>query len=143
MTPQEQGFETRCVHAGISKGAKNGNHPIQPSIVQSTIFDLGSAETAEANFSGERDGYAYSRFGNPTVRQLAQAVAELEGGKEAVVTSSGNAATLFAAAACMEGRSGSLVTHRDVYGGSFELVRILTETETAAESPTGCVSSLV
>ena len=128
MTPQEQGIETRCVHAGVSDGARAGNLPIQPSVVQSTIFDLGASEDAEAIFAGQRAGYAYSRFGNPTVSQLAKAVAALEGGEEALVTSSGNAATLFAVAACMDGRSGPLVTHRDVYGGSFELVRILTET---------------
>ena len=93
--------------------------------MQSTIFDLGTSDDAEAIFSGARKGYAYSRFGNPSVEGLAEMIAEMEGGAEALITSSGNAAVLCAVMARLEGRDGPLVTHHDVYGGSFELLRIL------------------
>jgi cystathionine beta-lyase/cystathionine gamma-synthase len=93
--------------------------------VQSTVFELGTAEDAEAIFSGARKGYAYSRFGNPSVESLAEMLADIEGGAGALVTSSGNAATLCAVTASLEGRAGSLVTHHDIYGGSSELFRIL------------------
>lgn len=101
------------------------NEPVQPSIVQSAIFDLGGAEEAEAIFSGARKGYAYSRFGNPTVDVLARTLADLEGGAEALVVSSGNAAVLCAITTALHERTGPLVTHPDIYGGSFELLRIL------------------
>jgi cystathionine beta-lyase/cystathionine gamma-synthase len=93
--------------------------------VQSAIFNLGGADDADSIFSGRRPGYAYSRFGNPTVDALARTLADLEGGAEALVTSSGNAAVLCAVTAALHGRSGPVVTHHDVYGGSFELLRIL------------------
>jgi methionine-gamma-lyase len=93
--------------------------------VQSAIFDLGGTDDAEAIFSGERKGYAYSRFGNPTVDALARTLATLEGGAGALVTSSGNAAVLCAVTAALHGRSGPLVTHNDIYGGSFELLHVL------------------
>lgn len=115
---------TRCAHAGAQRTGA-GNEPVQPPIVQSAIFDLGSSADADAIFSGERKGYAYSRFGNPTVEALARALADLEGGAEALVTSSGNAALLCAVTCALHERSGPLVTHRDIYGGSFELLRIL------------------
>ncbi len=122
----DPGLATRCVHGGRARqadGAANG--PVQPSIVQSAIFDLGSSAEAEAIFSGAQPGHAYTRFGNPTVAQLAEVIAGLEGGAGALVTSSGNAAVLCAVTTAMTGRTGPLVTHRDIYGGSFELLRIL------------------
>jgi len=117
---------TRCAHGGVPpRGTGAANQPVQPPIVQSTIFDLGSSADAEAIFSGKQKGYAYSRFGNPSVEALAEAVADMEGGAEALVTSSGNAAVLCAVTAALEGRAGPLVTHHDVYGGTAELLGIL------------------
>ena len=117
---------TRCAHAGASRrGTDGANLPFQQPIAQSTIFGLGTSTEAEAIFSGARPGYAYSRFGNPSVDALAEALAGMEGGAGALVTSSGNAAVLCAVTAAMEGRDGPLVTHQDIYGGSFELFRIL------------------
>ena len=115
---------TRCAHGGASRRGPGGaNEPFQRPIVQSTIFDLGTSTEAEAIFSGARKGYAYSRFGNPSVDGLAEMIADMEGGAEALVTSSGNAAVLCAVTAGLEGRDGPLVTHHDIYGGSFELLR--------------------
>ena len=129
MKPETPGIATRCAHAGARRSDESGeNPPFQPAIVQSTIFDLGSSADAEAIFAGERPGYAYSRFGNPTVERLAEAIAGLEGGAGALVTSSGNAATLCAVVAALEGRTGPLVTHEGIYGGSFELMQILSST---------------
>src|SRR4051794_14250701 len=119
MSATPHRFATRCVHAGAKPRDRGSNDPIQPPIVQSAIFDLGSSADAEAIFSGTRTGYAYSRFGNPTVDSLARALADLEGGAEALITSSGNAALLCAVTAALDGRSGPLVTHKDIYGGSF------------------------
>jgi cystathionine gamma-synthase len=119
-------FATRCARAGTLGRAETANEPVQPPIVQSAIFDLGGTDEAEAIFAGTRKGYAYSRFGNPTVEMLARTLADLEGGADALVTSSGNAAVLCAITAALEGRSGPLVTHHDIYGGSFELLKILT-----------------
>ena len=118
-------FATRCAHAGAKRTGGGENEPIQPPVVQSAIFDLGSSADADAIFSGARKGYSYSRFGNPTVDALARAVADLEGGAEALVTSSGNAALMCAVTCALHDRHGSLVTHQDIYGGSFELLRIL------------------
>lgn len=118
-------FATQCARAGTKRNGGDKNAPVHPPIVQSAIFDLGGTADAEAIFSGARKGYAYSRFGNPTVDALGRTLAELEGGAEALVTSSGNAALLTAVTCALHGRSGPLVTHHDIYGGSFELLRIM------------------
>lgn len=117
-------IETICAHAG-SGSSETTNAPFQAPIAQSSLFRLGSSAEAEAIFSGETPGYAYSRFGNPSVDVLARCLAELEGGSDALVTSSGNAAVLCAVTAAMASRSGPLVTHPGLYGGSFELLHLL------------------
>src|ERR1039458_6070616 len=95
---------TRCAHGGaIRRGPGGPNEPFQRPIAQSTIFDLGTSAEAEAIFSGARKGYAYSRFGNPSVDTLAEVLADIEGGAGALVTSSGNAAVLCAVTAGLEG----------------------------------------
>ncbi len=128
MSAALPGIATRCAHAGARRREVDGaNAPFQPAIAQSTIFDLGSAADAEAIFSGARPGYAYSRFGNPTVDVLAETIAGLEGGAGALITSSGNAAVLCAVTAALEGRTGPLIAHQDIYGGSFELIQILSD----------------
>ena len=125
MNPASRRLATRCAHAGASpRGPEAANEPFQRPIAQSTIFGLGTSEEAEAIFSGARPGYSYSRFGNPSVDALAEVISDLEGGAGSLITSSGNAAVLCAVTAALEGRTGPLVTHHDIYGGSFELLRI-------------------
>lgn len=97
------------------------------AIAQTTMFHLGDSASAEEIFSGARAGHAYTRFSNPNTESLAAAIAALEGGAGALVTSSGNAAVLCAVTAAMADRDGPLVTHGDIYGGSFELMKILRE----------------
>ncbi len=128
MSHFPHGLHTRCAHAGARRRGEAANAPFQAPVVQSTIFDLGSSAEAEAIFAGDRPGFAYSRFGNPTVERLAEAIADLEGGSGALVTSSGNAAVLCAVAAALAGRDGPLLTHPGIYGGSYELCRILADT---------------
>ncbi|MEZ5445587.1 MAG: aminotransferase class I/II-fold pyridoxal phosphate-dependent enzyme [Gammaproteobacteria bacterium] len=116
-------IETICAHLGSDyAGAELG--PFQTPIVQSTLFHLGTSAQAEELFAGKRKGYAYSRFGNPTVEVLAQAYAALEGGAEALVTSSGNAAVHCALSIALRGRGGPIVAPQDLYGGSVELLRV-------------------
>jgi cystathionine beta-lyase/cystathionine gamma-synthase len=125
MSTVPRRFATRCARAGAKQTGGGENEPVQPAIVQSAIFDLGSSAQADAIFSGTRKGYAYSRFGNPTVDALSRALADLEDGAAALVTSSGNGALLCAVTCALYERQGPLVTHQDIYGGSYELLRIL------------------
>ncbi len=120
-------IDTRCAHAG-SNIEDGTNPPFQAAIAQTSLFRLGTSVAAEAIFSGNSPGFAYTRFGNPTVDHFAECIAELEGGSNALITSSGNAAVLCAVTAAISGRSGPLVTHPGIYGGSFELLRLLAET---------------
>ena len=59
--------ESLVVHAGVDK---NEHRAVVPPIYQTSTFAFDSAEQGAALFSGEREGYIYSRMGNPTVRGL-------------------------------------------------------------------------
>lgn len=127
MNSGNHSLATRCAHVGVPRAGsgRNANQPVVPPIVQSTLFDLGTVDSAEALFAGAQPGYAYTRFGNPTVARLAEELGSLEGGAGALITASGNAATLCAVTCGLRGRDGPLVTHPDIYGGTAELLEIL------------------
>lgn len=52
---------------------------------------MDSADGA-TKFAWEKDGYVYTRMGNPTISVFEQRMAMLEGGVGAVATASGHAA---------------------------------------------------
>jgi len=80
------GISSKLVHAG-HKTDPTGS--VNVPIYQTATFAFRSAAHGAALFSGEQDGFIYTRIGNPTVRALEDAVAELENGCGGVATSSG------------------------------------------------------
>lgn len=68
---------------------------------------------------GEKRQYDYTRSGNPTRDALADALAELEGGAGAVVTSSGMAALTLLTQLLEPGDV--IIAPHDCYGGTFRL----------------------
>lgn len=80
-------FDTRAIHAGYRRDTDYG--ALATPIYQTSTFTFTSADHAMQVFSGAMPGYDYSRAGNPTVRVFEEKIAELEGGEDAVSTSSG------------------------------------------------------
>jgi len=101
---------TRAVRAGIDCDTAYG--AVTPPIVLSTNFTF-------AGFNDKRK-YDYSRSGNPTRDQLAEALAELEGGAGGVTTSTGMSAIALVLNAVLKPGDRLLVPH-DCYGGSWRL----------------------
>jgi cystathionine beta-lyase/cystathionine gamma-synthase len=80
------------------------NPPLVAPIYQSVKFTFDSLDAAQRHSRGERDGYAYSRIDNPTLKQLELTLAALQGRTDCVLTSSGVAATgLAMQALCKQG----------------------------------------
>jgi cystathionine gamma-synthase len=105
---------TQAVRAGIDRDTAYG--AVTPPLVLSSNFSF-------AGF-GEKRRYDYTRSGNPTRDLLAEALAELEGGAGAVVTSTGmSAITLLLHALLKPGER--LVVPHDAYGGSWRLFNAL------------------
>jgi cystathionine gamma-synthase len=105
---------TRAVRAGIDADAQYG--AVVPPIYLSTNF-------AYDGYNAPRSQYDYTRSGNPTRDQLAEALADLEGGAGAVVTCTGLAAVTLILATLPSG-SRVLAPH-DCYGGTHRLLAAL------------------
>lgn len=90
-------------------------------IYQTSAFVVPSCEEGAMRFSGEQQGYYYSRMGNPTLTALEERLALLEGGGDAVVTSSGmGAVAVVIWTFCKQGSH--IIADCTLYGGTYELL---------------------
>jgi len=112
MKLDKAGFMTRQVHAG------EFNDPLGSATVpiyQTSTFKFKNADHGAACFSGESDGYIYTRLGNPTIDALEDAVANLEGGFAGIATSSGMSAITTVYLTFL-GAGKHIVSHNALYG---------------------------
>lgn len=115
---ENKGFSTRAIHAGNVPDPRTGAVSV-PIFATSTY--------AQDGVGNLRDGFEYSRTGNPTRRALEENLAALEGGLFGRAFSSGMAATDAALRSLL--RPGDhLVIPNDAYGGTFRLIdKVLTQ----------------
>ncbi len=69
------GMSTLAVHVG------EGQDPLHAHVTpiyQTSTFSFPDVATGAALFAGEREGYVYTRVGNPNVKHLARKIAALE-----------------------------------------------------------------
>ncbi len=109
--------ETKCLHAGYTPS--NGQPRVVP-IVQSTTYVYDTTEQIGDLFNLPIN-YMYSRFANPTCDAVEQKIAALEGGVGAMLTSSGQAATLISVLNLC-GAGDSIVASGMIYGGTVNLL---------------------
>ena len=110
-------IDTKCIHAGYHPG--NGEPRVLP-IVQSTTFRYETSEAMGRLFDLDDNGFFYTRLGNPTLDAVEQKIAALEGGVGAMLTSSGQAASMMAVInICHAGDH--VVSSSAIYGGTFNL----------------------
>lgn len=112
-------IETKCLHSGYTP--KNGEPRVVP-IVQSTTYCFDSTEHIARLFDLPVE-YMYSRFANPTCDAVEKKIVELEGGVGAMLTSSGQAASLFSILnICSAGDS--FIAASTIYGGTVNLFAV-------------------
>lgn len=100
---------TRAVRAALESDTQHG--AVVPPLHLSSTFSF--------KRFGEKRTYDYTRSGNPTRDALGEAIAALEGGAGAVVTSSGMAAVHLACQ--LLSQDDLLIAPHDCYGGSYRL----------------------
>ncbi|WP_136518759.1 MULTISPECIES: cystathionine gamma-synthase [Cellulomonas] len=106
------GFSTRAIHAGQDPEARTG--AVVPPIHQVSTYK-------QDGVGGLREGYEYSRSGNPTRHALEEALAAAEGGAAAFAFASGLAAEDALLRSVL--RPGDhLVIGNDAYGGTYRLI---------------------
>ena len=111
--------ETKCLHAGYQP--ENGGPRVVP-IVQSTTYVFDSTEHIGALFDMPT-AHMYSRFSNPTCEAVEKKIAALEVGVGAMLTSSGQAASLLSILnVCNAGDS--FISTSTIYGGTVNLFAV-------------------
>jgi cystathionine gamma-synthase/methionine-gamma-lyase len=115
------GINTQLVHAG-ERGTPPQGKPVSNPIYASATFTYDSMAEVDQVFSGEKQGYIYSRYGNPTVAALEEAVRVLEEGAAACAYSTGMAALHAAIFACELSPGATILASQDLYGATTDLL---------------------
>src|SRR5215213_6586685 len=117
----EFSIATQLVHAGERRAAPVGVPAATPIYATST-FVYGRMEDVDRVVEGEESDFVYSRYGNPTVAALEEAIAAIENGKFAFAFGSGMAALHAALLACELAPGAVVLASQDLYGASLELL---------------------
>src|SRR5215213_1559095 len=118
-----QGFGSAAVHAGHQKDPRYAH---QTPIYASSTYVYDTAEQGMKRFSGQEEGYIYSRWGNPTATEAEERITALETFNlsveaKGILHASGMAAisTLFLSNLK---QGDKVLTHYSLYGGSDEII---------------------
>src|SRR5256712_3994627 len=128
---RETYFGRRCGHRPVSRrrGARtravHGPHrrepgPIVTPIYASSTWALASARQGADFAIATAPPEYYTRWGNPTLRELEDALADLEGGARGLVTGSGMGAIASAIFSCVEGGN-HVVAGPSLYAATTEI----------------------
>jgi O-acetylhomoserine (thiol)-lyase len=115
-------FATKAVHGGWKSDPATGSFGLPMYVTAGYRFE--DQEHAMRLFNMEEEGHLYSRISNPTVEVFEKAVAQCEGGVDAVATSSGQAA-LTHLLLCLCSAGDHVVVATKSYGGTVTLVKNL------------------
>jgi methionine-gamma-lyase len=118
-----KGFGSAAIHAGH---VQDSLYSHQTPIYASSTFVFDTAEQGMRRFSGQEEGYLYSRWGNPTFTEAEQKITALETLQlnieaKGILHASGMAAisTLFLSNLK---KGDKVLTHFSLYGGSDEIL---------------------
>jgi O-acetylhomoserine (thiol)-lyase len=114
------GFDTDQVHAGASPESAFGSRITPIYLSAGFVFD--DFDQAEARFGGADPGYVYSRNSNPSFRAVESRVAALEGGTDAILVASGQAAATVALLGVLQAGD-HLLSGPSIYEGTRSLFR--------------------
>ncbi|HHY34978.1 MAG TPA: methionine gamma-lyase [Firmicutes bacterium] len=115
MDKDQMHFETKVMHVGHEPDPYTGS--ITTPIYQTSTFVFPNVDEGAARFRGEREGYIYTRLGNPTVAALERCVSALEGAEKGLAFASGMAAISALFLAIL--KSGDhVIADRCIYGST-------------------------
>ncbi len=114
---KERGFNTTAIHEGHEDFCPDA---MSTPIYQTVAYPYTDAKEAAAIFTGEKPGFTYGRWDNPTVQVFEKRMAALERTEAALATSSGMAAILTLSHHLLKAGD-EFVSSNRVYGGTFGL----------------------
>jgi cystathionine beta-lyase/cystathionine gamma-synthase len=115
-------ISTELVHAGEPASAPAGQ-PTSLPIYASATYTYESMTEIDQVFAGDKAGFIYTRYGNPTVNAFAEAMRVAEDGVTACAYSSGMAALHAALFACELSPGAVVLASQDLYGATTNLLQ--------------------
>lgn len=109
---------TKLVRGGLDR---SHHGETSEAIYLNSGFTYDSAETVAARFSGDNEGYVYSRYGNPTVSVFEERLSLLEGSEACYGLASGMAA-VFGALTCHLKAGDHIVAAESLFGSCYQVV---------------------
>ena len=119
--PDHLDIATQLVHAGERRAPPTGR-PTSTPIYASATYTYKSMEEIDQVFAGEKPDYIYTRYGNPTLAALENAMRTIEEGATACAYSSGMAALHAALLACELSPGATVLASQDLYGATTNLL---------------------
>lgn len=113
-----RGQGTKAVHG--AKDPRPG--PLTTPIAQTATFTFASSAEMRRYLEGDEGLYLYTRYENPTLRELEATLAALEGGEAGLVFASGMAASTTALLSLLK-TGDEVIASAALYGGTTKLIR--------------------
>jgi cystathionine beta-lyase/cystathionine gamma-synthase len=120
----QQDIRTKLVHAGERRGLP-GAQPVATPIYASATFTYDTMAEMDQVFAGEKQGFVYTRYGNPTTAALEEAMRAVEEGATACAYATGMAAVHAALLACDLKSGSTVLASQDVYGATTNLLNTI------------------
>ncbi len=117
-----KGRATELIHAG--EAGLGDAVPLTTPIYETSTFVFENAKEVVAYNEGRSSKYLYSRYANPTIVSVERKLAALESAEEALLFSSGQAATTTILMAHMKAGD-EIVCSAAIYGGTLHLLHDL------------------
>lgn len=112
---------TKLVHSGERRALPDAM-PVSTPIYATATFTYESMQEIDDVFGGQKQGFIYTRYGNPTTAALEEAVRDIEEGAIACAYSTGMAAVHAALIACDLRAGSTVLASQDVYGATTGLL---------------------
>ncbi len=110
---------TRAIHG---KECYPYTGPVSQPIYQTSTYRFENSRYPIRYARGDRDVYVYTRYHNPTVKNVEEKIALMEGGEEAALFTSGMAAISTAILSVVHAGD-EIVSTQALYGGTYRFFR--------------------
>lgn len=119
MTGRKLGISTLAIHGEIKESKYRS---VVYPIYQSSTFAVKRSDDYDRFVRGDEDFYIYSRYGNPTVREVEKRICAVESGEDAIIFSSGMSAIASTALSLLESGD-EIIALSSIYGVTYRFFR--------------------
>ena len=121
ITPPAAAPSASQATLAITAGRTHGSGALAPTLYPTTTFRVGTVDESRSLATQVRPTHFYGRYGNPTVSEFEDVIAQLEGAEAARAFASGMAA-ISATVLALCSKGSHVVASRQLYGGTRQLL---------------------